>query len=185
MSWEISWAAIWFCNLNMFMGFTGHVLFHFTGEWLSQIKRWSTLDPWSQHAEVSFNLKVQRGQIHDWLHALMVAVPDDQKVPMKLMEVWKTVDFKRQKLVQVSLPLNENCKCSWGCHLKRIQGLVEKANALKWKYRKHVSYPSSSKQLHYIRTFTFWQHLMPFFFSCLTTQKIALVTAAWFPRFDI
>lgn len=91
------------------------------------------LTPEVNNAEVSFNLKVQRGQIHDWLHVLMVAVPDDQKVPMKLMEARKTVDFKRQKLVQVSLPLNENRKCSWGSHLKRIRGLVEKVNALKWK----------------------------------------------------
>lgn len=44
----------------------------------------------------------------DWLHVLMVAVPDDQKVPLKLMEDWKIVDFKTQKLVQVSLPLTAN-----------------------------------------------------------------------------
>lgn len=144
MSWEISWI----CK----KGLTVHVLSCFTGEWLSWIKEWSTLNPWGQHVEVSFNLKLLRGQIHDWLHVLMVAVPDDQKVPLKLlMEDWKIVNFKMQKSVQVNLPLNENCKCSWRWHLKHDQGLValypdtgaHKANALKWKYRKHVSYPSS------------------------------------------
>lgn len=83
-------------------GSTVHVWSCFTGEWLSWIKQWSTLDPWGQHAEVSFNLKLQRGQIHDWLHVLMLAVRDDQKVPMKMMEDWKIVGFKTQELMQIS-----------------------------------------------------------------------------------